>query len=314
MEKEQLDIQHHPNDPYEDEIELMDYLKVLWKWKYLILIGTLVCVIGAAVVSLNMTKVYSVNTVVQPGMLKVTDDGKTTYIASVGDIKALVDTKAFNGEVTKGVKLPGMEEGPNTANFETTVPKGSNALSISYETPYPDVGLQIEKNLIDALLARYGKLMAQFKKQYGMDILAKEAEIARLEEEINGVRNTIHTTEAKYKVIMVENANSISSISAKIEADKNQVKSLEQKMVDLESEISRIAKNTNLLSGDRNKYLSSSTSRDNILASLIYTNTIQQNISLLNTFRNEMNGARERIYGKRAGIKGLEGDIKGPDC
>jgi len=108
MEKEQLDIQNPPNDPYEDEIELMDYLRVLWKWKYLILIGTLVCVIGAAVVSLNMTKVYSINTVMQPGMLKVTGDGKTIYIASVGDIKALVDTKAFNGQVTEGVKLPGM--------------------------------------------------------------------------------------------------------------------------------------------------------------------------------------------------------------
>ena len=29
MEKNQLDIQSHQYDPYEDEIELMDYLKVL---------------------------------------------------------------------------------------------------------------------------------------------------------------------------------------------------------------------------------------------------------------------------------------------
>ena len=30
-----MDMQSQPYDPYEDEIELMDYLKVLWKWKYL---------------------------------------------------------------------------------------------------------------------------------------------------------------------------------------------------------------------------------------------------------------------------------------
>jgi len=31
MEKEQLDIQHHPYDPYEDGIELMDYLKLTFR-------------------------------------------------------------------------------------------------------------------------------------------------------------------------------------------------------------------------------------------------------------------------------------------
>jgi len=58
-------------DPYEDEIELMDYLKVIWRWKYLILAGTLACAIGAAIISLNMTKIYGISTVLQPGVLKV---------------------------------------------------------------------------------------------------------------------------------------------------------------------------------------------------------------------------------------------------
>ena len=56
MNKDQLDLQPQQYDPYEDEIELMDYLKVLWKWKYLILLGTLACAVIAAIVSFNMTK------------------------------------------------------------------------------------------------------------------------------------------------------------------------------------------------------------------------------------------------------------------
>jgi uncharacterized protein involved in exopolysaccharide biosynthesis len=41
-----------------DETGLIDYLKVLWKWKRLIIGGTLLCMIVAAVVSLMMPKVY----------------------------------------------------------------------------------------------------------------------------------------------------------------------------------------------------------------------------------------------------------------
>ena len=58
MDKQPLDLQPHPYDSYEDEIELMDLLKVLWKWKYLILLGTFACAVIAGIVSFNMTKIY----------------------------------------------------------------------------------------------------------------------------------------------------------------------------------------------------------------------------------------------------------------
>ena len=73
-----------------DEIELMDILQTVWKWKYLILVGTLICIVAAAVISLNMTKVYSVGTVLIPGVAKVAADGKITYIGSPREIKALI--------------------------------------------------------------------------------------------------------------------------------------------------------------------------------------------------------------------------------
>ena len=40
------------------EIELVDYIKVVWKWKYLIFLGTLVSTIIAIVISLSLPKVY----------------------------------------------------------------------------------------------------------------------------------------------------------------------------------------------------------------------------------------------------------------
>lgn len=42
----------------EKGIEVIDYLKVIWKWKYLIILGTLVSTIIAIVISLSLPKVY----------------------------------------------------------------------------------------------------------------------------------------------------------------------------------------------------------------------------------------------------------------
>ena len=72
------EIEHQPAcyEPYEDEIQLMDYLKVLWKWKYLILLGTLACAVISGIISFNMTKIYQVKMAVAPGLLKIEDGGK----------------------------------------------------------------------------------------------------------------------------------------------------------------------------------------------------------------------------------------------
>ena len=50
-ENHQTDLKERRIDPYEDEVELMDYLLVIWKWKYLILAGTLAFALAAAIIS-----------------------------------------------------------------------------------------------------------------------------------------------------------------------------------------------------------------------------------------------------------------------
>ena len=60
----------------EDEIELIDLLRVVWKWKYLIIGGTLVCAIAAMVISLVMPKIYRIETIIRPGILSFGEDGE----------------------------------------------------------------------------------------------------------------------------------------------------------------------------------------------------------------------------------------------
>ncbi len=89
----------YKTDYPEDEIELIDLLRVIWKWKYLIIGGTLVCAIAAMVISSIMPKIYRIETVIRPGILSFGEDGKSIYIDTPDNIKALIETGAFEKKI-----------------------------------------------------------------------------------------------------------------------------------------------------------------------------------------------------------------------
>ena len=74
-------------------------------------------------------------------------------------------------------------------------------------------------------------------------------------------------------------AHSILTVQVRIEAKKKQIANLRNRISDLEMEIDRVSKNTDMFLEERNKFLSSAKNENNILASVMYTTTIQQNLS-----------------------------------
>ena len=130
--KSQIDIP-------EDEIDLIDLLRVIWKWKYLIFGGAIVCALVAAIISFILPKIYSVDTIIEPGILGIVseggDQGHRVYIDSPQNIKALIDVGSFEngilahlGKQAKNIDLP------KIITFKTSIPKDSKALKVSYET------------------------------------------------------------------------------------------------------------------------------------------------------------------------------------
>jgi uncharacterized protein involved in exopolysaccharide biosynthesis len=261
-EAREVEIESRRYDPYEDEIELMDYLKVLWKWKYLILVGTLVCAIGAAVVSLNMTKIYGITTVLKPGILKVSDDGKIVYIDSPQNIKGIIETSGFDGQLLKNIKFPDTEEPPTSVEFKVTIPKNTNILEVSHETPHVDIGMQIMKNLNQALLKQYVKLVEYYGEKQDMEIARRMSEIE--------------------------------DQKAVLDATKKEIHILERVINELVAEMRLVKENTASLIKQREKFVSSEPDTRDILSAILFTNTIQQNIALDKTSRDGLSEYRSR--------------------
>ena len=317
-------------EQFEDEIELMDYLKVLWKWKYLIIVGTLVCAIGAAVVSLNMTRVYAITTAFQPGILKVNPDGKIVYIDSAPNIKALIETNAINGALLKNIKTPNQDYLPTSVGFKVTIPKGTNAIEVLYETSHVDIGVQIVKNLSSLLFEKYKKRITAFHQDYDSGIRDLSNEMGKINENISKVKNSINLAEVERKAELEEIGarrlnlksqiaenqfsredslkqldNDISTIKAEMKAKKKQHDNLEEGIPNIKLEIDRINKNTDLLIQQRNRLLSSTKKNGDVLSTLIYSNTIQQNISYLNTLRGTIHDMTNQIYRQMADLERL---------
>ncbi len=311
MDKQPVALQPNPSyDPYEDEIELMDYLKVLWKWKCLILLGTVACVVIAAIVSFNMTKIYSIKTVLAPGVAKVEGSGKITYIGSTQEIKTLIETGALESTVLKQIKVSNEEDLPQSLSFKITTPKGSNALEVAYETPQIDLGLQILTHLNQALLTKFDGIVKYYNEEFTIQIRSKASESSKIIEKIDTAKNEILTSEATTRADIDQKKNQMLTTKAQITAKKAQIENMQKRISEMQIEIGRISKNTDLLIEERNKFLGRKTTDDNILSAVVYSNTIQQNISYLNELRGETNRIQDAIYNFEATVDAMENKVK----
>jgi LPS O-antigen subunit length determinant protein (WzzB/FepE family) len=301
----------------EDEIELIDLLRVIWKWKYLIIGGTIVCALAAAIISFAMPKTYSIDMIIEPGILNIISDGgeaKRIYIDSPQNIKALIDVGSFENQIIKLLgKVSKNNDFPKTIKFKTSIPKESNALKVSYETYNIEQGLLILTYLNKLLSEKYSQLITYYKKDLYSKIMQKETTLSKISAKILKVKNDISTAQSKTDTVVKQKTNKIATIKSGVEAKKNQIRNSQKRIKDVQLEIVRITKNTDFLIEERNRLLASEKRETNILSSVIYINTIQQNIAYSNNLKNEINNGNNQIIRDQADIERLENEVSDLD-
>lgn len=279
-EDQKTKIVNQKLDPYQykDEIELIDLLRIIWKRKYLILLGTLACGLIATIISLQMDKVYSVNMVLRPGILSIGDEeDKNVYIDSPQNIKALIESGTFDNSILKFIKDSNMNNIPKKLFFKVKIPTDSDTIKIQYDTSDIKQGMVIQNRLSNLLLKMYIKLVQYFKNEYDMKLGLARSEI--------------------------------DYTKAAIPSFKRNVKNIEKRINELVSELKLINSNTTNLLKERNKLLSNNPMENNILSALLYSNTIQQNLQLSNHYHNEINKYNKEKENELQKIEKSEAEI-----
>ena len=274
-ETQQREPTRYREEQFEDEIELMDYLRVIWKWKYLIAAGTLICAVAAGVISFSMPKVYSIDMVVRPGMLTMDEEGKEVYADSPQNIKAMIEAGTFDREILSNIGESNNDGLPKSLKFKTNIPRNSDALKVSYETSNVDRGLHVLERL-GQLLLKNSERVEYFQSEYEAQIGLKKTKVADCE-----VRRR---------------------------ALQQHIKKIQKRMDELTSQIDFIKNNRNSLMKQRDKFLSNNTGESSILAAVLYTNMIQQNIALENSYRQEIDEYITKRYDERLNLQELNGE------
>ena len=273
----QTQTETHKVEYYEDEIELIGILRVIWKWKYLILAGTIVCGLIAAVMSLKGEKIYRIDMILRPGILNFGEQGKYVYIDSPQNIKALIDSAAFNNDILNYLNEVKIENPPKKLQFKVTIPANSDMIKVEYETNDIKQGIVTLNHLKKLLLKNYINMVGYYKNEFDMKLksLASESEY----------------------------------IKAAIQSKKRNIKNIEKRIDELIAESKLIKDNTANLIKERNKFLPENHKEKNILPALVYSNTIQQNLQLSNNYQNEINIFNQQKEYERQQIGKLETEM-----
>jgi uncharacterized protein involved in exopolysaccharide biosynthesis len=260
-----------------DEIELVEILRVIWKWKYLILVGTLVFALIAVVINLKKPEIYRINMLIQPGILEVTRAGKVIYVDSPENIKAVIEAGSFNGEILKYLRSSHKRNIPRFLEFEVKIPRKSDVLQITYESNQKELGIAIMEHLADQISLTYNDQIKNSRNAKDAEIQAREATLAILEGEISFL--------------------------------KESSKSTQDRIVDLKNYIDIMKENNSRLINDKD--------RENDLLDSFYNNIIQQNTTFISLYNNEIynylnmiRNDRERITRLLTEIDRLSGNIR----
>lgn len=261
----------------DDFFDLVDILRVIWKWKFIILAGTLVFAVIIAVISINSKKVYRVEMTISPGILSIPEQGKIIHIDSSANISAMINTGTFDGKILAYLKNDNLNDLPDFFHFETYTPRFSETIKIAYETPNTDIGIKGLNYLLDCLTDRYEKLVLHYKKKHEMEI------------------DLINST--------------INNLKLRKNSEYKNIENINLRTAELKNEIGFITANTKKLSQERKKFISGNTQEDNILQALLYSNTIQQNLTLTNTYKDEINALLQKREGILQQISDFDKDI-----
>ena len=181
-----------------DETSLMDYLKVLWKWKKLIIGGTLLCMILAAIISLLMPKVYRATALLLITDPKISGNGGVR-LPSIETYVGIIKSQTVAKEVLKKFSL---DKPPHNLTFEDLIDgmisatpiKGTNLIRIEVEYTDPEKARDIA-NMVAVSAVELNKALNEDEAVKSRDFLKTQLDeasqaLAKAEQELLAFKET----------------------------------------------------------------------------------------------------------------------------
>lgn len=199
----------HESQLQKDEIDLLDLVSILWKRKTLILGGTFLATVAAAIISLLLPKVYEVSTIIEPGKIEMLKAGDEVYIIPPETLKESILGGAYDFKIKADLNLP-VDVSPK---FKVVIPKGTSLVKISVETSDTRLSTDI-LNMLNKIIEReINSRMDVEKREIDNQIKAALLKNQKIVEMVVLTKNHIDATASKIKALESSKAKALSTSS-----------------------------------------------------------------------------------------------------
>ena len=285
---------------YDDEIDLGEIFSALWRRKWLIVGITFIAVLVAVLYSLLHPKIYNVSMVLEPGIVDVTSDGKYIYLDSPENLKAKIESNAYLIRIERILKLKPIDL---DLKIQANIPKNANIIMISSEFPTDKTGFGIKlmQQLIKELQGDYAQDLERRKDDFEKQILMKQNDIKDVEIKRKDLEKQISIK----KSLMTEKKEQIGLI-------KGSFSIYEQREKDLFQDLKEVKDNSEKLIQQRDDLLKHENAKKESagVADLMYSTTVQQNVSFFNELKNQLNQVKIEKENQKSYLRTIEKDVE----
>jgi len=287
-----MEYQNQKLGPDTDEINLLQYFQVIYGRKFLIIAICFIAVIAAAIISYIMPPVYRVTASVAPGWISTDTAGRGIFIDSAENMKSLVESGTFNAKIIDSLKLDTTLY--SNMKFNTKLARNTEAFSIFYDTTDPAQGKIILGELLKQLMAYYKN-----RTETGREAI---------DNSINILKHLNESNENK-KIRILNEKKKIMSDIVLLKEKLDLLKVTEQ---NLSKQLKGVEENTKDIMQERNEMLKKGEKTDSV-ALLLYSNTVQQNISYINSLQASLQGNRLDQESTKNALSRNEIELKNKD-
>jgi LPS O-antigen subunit length determinant protein (WzzB/FepE family) len=281
----------------DEEIRIFDYLNILWKRKWFILIPALVLAAAAGIFGFLKTPVWEVDAIIQPGLFLVqysADQFKETPASEPLRTAIQISLQSFNTRIASELNL----DRRRFPVLSAEILKNTWFIRTWLRVTDTDQGTKILTSLLQHL-----------KAGFGQDL---DMELKRLETQIFEQENTIKSKRAEIALLEIQKTKSLAQIAseeAKIEISEERRRSISMEMASAKTR-------TDALEEQLKKAVEAQQKGNDAisLGLLLYSSQVQNNVQYYNLLDEKMNAEKVLQENSRLSIKSKTEDSKENDA
>jgi uncharacterized protein involved in exopolysaccharide biosynthesis len=168
-----------------EEFDFLNLLSILWRWKYLIIAGTIFCAVASAIISHSLTKIYRVGVDYEIGVAEVAGNGKAIYAIDPQSLKSLILRGVFNKAIREKIKSSDGNIKSGNIQFRVSYSRNTNNLKVTFDTPNVDQGIVTLMYLTEAVRDKYSGQIDTFRNAHQNKIDRLKSDILVIDAEEN---------------------------------------------------------------------------------------------------------------------------------